>query len=399
MFRHGPSFFVIATVLIGGLATASCSSMGSKKLVSSHTSYNDAVQLTVTREVLANIVRSRYADPMQFMAVSAINAQFAVSGGVSAGVGGIGQTGTAGDLGGTIGYSDSPTITYVPQSDAGFYKSMYGTFEVEETVGFGLAYRFARVDAGWQALSLRFSFASINGADDFVAGRSDELYTTRVQAIARLLELGASYRQIPEWDLDTTSIPKWRVRAEDMVAAFKMGFNFIEEDDGRRVRLARYRMVLALTLPNPDEPEVVDALVTLGVTPGRPWYALRPPSHSTPGEGDPFSIWVTPRSMADAINLATQFVDVPAEHAGIVPSLEQLSLGSAAVPSIRIRSSRERPPFPCRIQHRGYWFYVDDTEIQSKIFLEAMVAAYSSRVGSKGAQDEGPPMVLAVGGS
>jgi hypothetical protein len=103
--------------------------------------------------------------------------------------------------------------------------------------------------------------------------------------------------------------------------------------------------------------------------------------------------------MADAISLATQFVDVPAEHAGIVPSLEQLSLGSAAVPSIRIRSSRERPPFPYRIQHRSYWFYVDDTEIQSKIFLEAMVAAYSSRVGSKGAQDEGPPVVLTVGGS
>ena len=85
MFRRSPSFLVIATVLIGGLASTSCSSMGSKKLVSSHTSYNDAVQLTVTREVLANIVRSRYADPMQFMAVSAINAQFAVSGGVSVG--------------------------------------------------------------------------------------------------------------------------------------------------------------------------------------------------------------------------------------------------------------------------------------------------------------------------
>lgn len=79
--------------------------MGSKKLVSSHTAYSDAVQLTVTREVLSNIVRSRYSDPMQFMAVSAINAQFLVSGGVSAGVGGIGQTGAAGDLGGTIGGS------------------------------------------------------------------------------------------------------------------------------------------------------------------------------------------------------------------------------------------------------------------------------------------------------
>jgi hypothetical protein len=103
--------------------------------------------------------------------------------------------------------------------------------------------------------------------------------------------------------------------------------------------------------------------------------------------------------MADAINLATQFVDVPAEHAGIVPSLEPLSLDSGAMSSIRIRSSREQPPYPYRIRHRGYWFYVDDTDIESKVFLEAMVAAYSSRVGSKGAQDEGPPVVLTVGGS
>ena len=174
--------------------------------------------------------------------------------------------------------------------------------------------------------------------------------------------------------------------------------DLVEEDDGESVRLARYRLVLALTLPSPDDPEVVDALVTLGVQPGRSWYALRPPSHSTPGEGDPFSIWVTPRSMADAINLATQFVDVPAEHTAIVPSLEQLALDSAAVPSIHIRSSRERPPFPYRIRHRGYWFYVDDTEIESKVFLEAMVAAYSSRVGSKQAGDAAPQVVLPVGG-
>lgn len=56
-----------------------CASIGPDKLVSSHMAYNDAVQLTVTREVLANIVRSRYSDPMQFIAVSSINAQFSVN--------------------------------------------------------------------------------------------------------------------------------------------------------------------------------------------------------------------------------------------------------------------------------------------------------------------------------
>ena len=59
-------------VLLTALMSASCASFGAKKLVSSHTAYNDAVQLTVAREVLANIVRARYADPMQFIMVIAI---------------------------------------------------------------------------------------------------------------------------------------------------------------------------------------------------------------------------------------------------------------------------------------------------------------------------------------
>ena len=67
--------------------TVSCTTIGPQKLVSSHTAYNDAVQLTITREVLVNIVRSRYTDPMQFMRVSAINAQFSVSVGASGGAG------------------------------------------------------------------------------------------------------------------------------------------------------------------------------------------------------------------------------------------------------------------------------------------------------------------------
>ena len=40
------------------ILTTSCATNGPKKVVSSHTSYNDTVQLTITREVLVNIVHS-----------------------------------------------------------------------------------------------------------------------------------------------------------------------------------------------------------------------------------------------------------------------------------------------------------------------------------------------------
>jgi hypothetical protein len=383
--------------LVTALVSGACASVGPGKLVSSHTAYNDAVQLAVTREVLANIVRSRYADPMQFMAVSAINAQFSVSVGASADVGGIGQE-TAGGAAGSIGYSDSPTITFVPQSDAAFYKSFYGLFDVSETVGLGLGYRFARSDSDWQALRLRFSFATINGASDFVGGRSNAEYEARIDALVRLFELGAHFRQIPEWDFDTMVIPRWRVRAEDMVAAFRMGFNFVAEEDGKNVRLARYRLVLSLVLPAPDDPEATRALEQVGVVPGRSEYVFRPPLHAGPGEYDPYSIWVTPRSIGDMINLATRIVDVPEEHADIVPSLAPLAGERATFGVLRIRSSRDEPPFPYRVRHRGYWFYVDDASIDSKIFLEAMVAAYTARVGSVEAGGETPQVVLPVGG-
>jgi hypothetical protein len=132
---------------------------------------------------------------MQFLTVSAINTQFPVNAGGSADVGGIGQ-GAAGQVGGSIGYSDSPTITYVPQSEAGFYKSLYTPFEIQETIGFGISYRYARMDSVWQRLSLRFSFASINRADDFIGGRQVDLYIARTDAIARLLEAGDDAPQV-----------------------------------------------------------------------------------------------------------------------------------------------------------------------------------------------------------
>jgi hypothetical protein len=389
-------FYGVA-ILIAGLISTSCASIGAKKLVSTHTAYNDAVQLTVTREVLANIVRTRYADPMQFLQVSSINAQFSVKTAGSAGVGGIGAA-AAGDLGGTVSYGDSPTITYVPQADAAFYKSLYSLFSIAETAAFVLSNRYGRSNPEWQALSIRLSFGAINGAEDFVDGQLRELYNRRVDAFVRLIGLGASLQQVAEWDLDTTPIATEKVTAEDKVAAFKSGLYFVEEDDGENVRLGRYRLVLALALSDPQAPAVIDALVDLGVKPGRARYIVRPPTHAFPGLVDPYAIWVTPRSMRDVLYLAARYVDVPQAHDAIVPQIDPLHSYSALDSSIHIHHSEETPPFPYRVQHRGYWFYVDDTEIESKVVLEAIVAAFTSRVGSKEARDEAPQLVLPLGG-
>ena len=385
------------TWAILALLGASCNSFGAKKLVSSHTAYNDAVQLTVTREVLSNIVRSRYADPMQFLAVQSINAQFSVNAGGSATAAGIGQAGSTGAASGTIGYSDSPTITYVPQSDAGFYKSMFGSMDLESVIGFSLANRFAQSDRERRRLSIRFAFSAINRETDFVNATRNPVYERRVDAYATLLESGAYYLTVPEWDYDTTNIEKAKVTSEDMIAAFSQGLNFIEEDGGKTVRLARYRQVLALVLPDPTSPDVQAALDVLGVARGRDRYLLRPPSHAVPGTEDPHAIWMTPRSIVDTLIVASQFVRIPADDARIAPRgvVDDANLRKAP---FKVLNSREEPPFPYRVQHRGTWFYVDDEDRASRSILEGLVAAYASRVGRFQSAGAGPSMVLPVGG-
>jgi hypothetical protein len=255
-------------------------------------------------------------------------------------------------------------------------------------------YRLVRARPGWDTLSLRFSYAAINGEDDYIRGERNPRYDERVEAMARLLRSGAMLRSIPEWDFDSLAIPKEKITAEDKVDAFKAGLYFVEEGDGGNVRLARFRMVVAITLPRPDAPEAVADLRKLGVEPGRDRYVIRPLTHAVPGAKDPNAIWVTPRSMIGVLSLASATVEVPEAHAGIVPPLD---LFAEDVP-VRIRSAKEEPSSPYRIRHRGYWFYVDDADVASKVFLELLVAAYSSRVGSMQAGDEAPQTVIAVGG-
>ena len=63
---------------------------------------------------------------------------------------------------------------------------------------------------------------------------------------------------------------------------------------------------------------------------------------------------------------------------------------------MRVRHSSQQPTSPYRIRHRGYWFYIDDTDLESKRTFESLVAAFQSRLGSVD-PDAGPVLTLPVG--
>lgn len=175
---------ILAVALIG---SGGCTSIGPTKMVPTHEGYNDAVQLVVTREVLKNIVRERYHDPPQFIRVTAINAQFSVSANATVGATGIGTTaGPAGQAGAGVGYSDSPTITFIPQSGAADYLALAAPIDIQAALGFVFQW------GGMQPHELALAFGAINNAPDR-PGPVGEPYRERVNALARLFAGGGHH--------------------------------------------------------------------------------------------------------------------------------------------------------------------------------------------------------------
>lgn len=373
--------------------TSGCATVGPQKLLSSHESYNDAVQLTVSREVLKNVVRIRYRDPMQFINVTSINASFGVSAGGNSAISGIGGDSTTGSVGGNIGYSDSPNITYTPMTDAAFYKSLESPIALQEAVSH--IYNWGESSAE----DIGFVVAAINDMSDR-KGHFGDNYRKQVDALVSLLSNGASIRHFREYYPRHDPIDEDKVNGLAYMLAANNDLYFYKAGDGK-FNIATKHMGIGLVIPKPYTEQALADMKTLKLAPGERIYALR-----TPDEMDPHSdnlkantIWLVPRSVENMAMLAANNVEVPEEHlrSGVAPA-QNPAKNSGIKLSGKIKVSATQPTSNYRIKHRGYWFYVDDTDTDSKTLLATLVSAYTSRLGSKSATDSAPQIVLPING-
>ena len=91
-------------------------------------------------------------------------------------------------------------------------------------------------------------------------------------------------------------------------------------------------------------------------------------------------------------------VDVPDAHlqSGLAPAQAQ-SMSGASIP-MNIRHSREQPSSLYRVQHRGYWFYTDETDSISKQIFTGIMTLYVATLDSVAPGSQGPQLVLPIGG-
>jgi hypothetical protein len=120
-------FFALLTAVSLLTFLSGCAQLGPQVLVSGRPQYNMAVQETESQQILLNIVRQRYRDPVLFLDVTSISSGFnrEASAGLS------GNTGSS-DLGGVLGgrISESPFITYAPNTGEAFVRQMMTPLDI-----------------------------------------------------------------------------------------------------------------------------------------------------------------------------------------------------------------------------------------------------------------------------
>ena len=108
------TLLLICLMAILPLSLISCVNLGPTTLKSERSNYNLAVQRTNDEQLMLNLVRLKYRDTPFFMEVSSVASQFSLS--TSAKASASLQEGINGlfGLGGGVGMTEKPTVTYSP---------------------------------------------------------------------------------------------------------------------------------------------------------------------------------------------------------------------------------------------------------------------------------------------
>jgi len=339
--------------LAPGLTTAGCG-IGPPLLSRDRLDYQVSLSESWKRQMLMNIIKTRYADAPVFLDVTSIINQNSLGGYLGASALLSGPTWSyAQDYGGSVSGYDRPTITYSPLTGAKFAQSLMSPIPPATIL--------SMVQSGWPIdFVLRLTCESVNG----VRNTSRSALNQRA-ADPEFEELVAALRRIQV--SDTIGVRIERKNSVDTAHCF-LGRKPTEEV---AKDFFRVREILGLD-PNAE---------TLRVAYG-----------AVPSKRDELAM--LSRSMLQILVELGGCVDVPAEH---------LAAGRAAPASepiagplfARIHSGPTAPAdAAAAVPYKGHWFWIDDGDFPSKRTLSILMMFFSlTETGSR----DGPVVTVQAG--
>jgi hypothetical protein len=163
MKKSGLAALALVATLVSG-----CTSIGPVSIDYSRTGFNEAIQRTDAQQLLLNIVRQRYNDPVMFLEITAVSSSMSRSGNLNlsgffpSGFGA--RESYTGGLGGSM--TESPLVFYAPNTGEKFVRQILTPIDLK-TISLLL-------QSGWSIERVLLVAAdSINGLRNNVAGDNE----------------------------------------------------------------------------------------------------------------------------------------------------------------------------------------------------------------------------------
>jgi hypothetical protein len=374
--------------------------------------YNLALQRTQSEQLLLNLVRLRYRDTPLFLEVSSVSTQYEFDG--SGSVDGTIVEGSGRDslgIGGSASYTEKPTITFIPLQGSDFVERVLKPVSLETI--FTLSW------AGWSLERvLRLCANHMNGLDN--ASRATGPTPSTAPAFEEFAEAVHLLRQlqlegafevggVADRSVLSGPIDADRVGAGDLIAAAREGYRFVPAEDGEGLVLSAPSRSLVLEIdPRIQSSEAwrrFAELLSLGADVSRLSMGEGTRQHRAPEPvGEQGRIAIGTRSLMGTLFYLANAVEVPREH--VKRGLVTVTLDGEGRPFewsevtgdlLRVRS-QTWPPIRAAIavEHRGHWFYIDDSDLNSKSTFALLAQLLALQAG--GAESVAPVLTLPIGG-
>lgn len=350
-------YFLVVFFLSG------CSGLGPSTLKGNRYNYNTTIQRSNDQQLLLNLVRLKYRDTPYFLEVNSVAAQFKfrANGGADATL----QNGVKGLFGFSAGASveENPTVSYSPLQGEQFIQRFLSHIPLENI--------FLLTRSGWSLERiLRVCLERVGSLKNAptASGPTPEI----APVYERFAEAANLIRKLQLQDAFTLLFG-----ASDNIP--ELIYQFEKTDKG----LSDLQKLNAL----------------LGLPSSNLRFVLTP--HPSPG--NPQHIRVGTRSLLGMMYYLSHAVEAPEEDqtGGKVTltrnaSGEPFDWAKVTGELLKIHSQSTRPAQAAMaVYYRDSWFYIDDSDLQSKSTFSLLAQIFSLQSGN--AKDMGPLLTLPLG--
>ena len=356
--RSGRGLICLASLL---LTVSGCVSVGPRAIDATRTDYNRTLLETEDEQLLLNLVRLRYLDRLLFLEASALTTHYSFGASAGAAYGYQSRARENSVIDGRILVEEKPTVSYTPLQGKDFVERVLSRISLDTLVLLG--------SSGWSVDRVyRVCVERVNDIDH--ADRADGPTPESQPEYEEFLRLTAVLAKLREEDMfsgartpeESSAVLRFRNEAGEM-EAFKELVDLLDLDPERRV------FSLSNSLDRRDGATLnVRTRSFQGVM-----YFLSNAVRVPKADIEAGRVTVTRDNEGNIF-----------DWSGVMDGLMTISTSEEAPDNAAVA-----------VRHRGHWFYIDDSDLDSKSTFAMLGQIYALQSGSVSIA---PPMLtLPVG--